>query len=235
IERTSRRVERAQPHRNEWQHIGRCRGRGARLGTGPALRADRSPSPARRRASPPRGRPRRSLGQPRFARKGRLMIFKRAVQRYGRTPEPETPYQRAGQLWDERIGAARVQAKNWRLMAFGCLSLACGLAGGLVWQSMQSRVTPYVIEVDRPCEARAASEAEAGYRPSDPQIAWHLARFISNVRSVSLDPVLMRRDWLQAYDFTTRRGSRFLDDYASAASPFADLGERTVSVQVTSV
>ena len=51
-------------------------------------------------------------------------IFKRAVQRYGRTPEPETPYQRAGQLWDERIGSARVQARNWRLMAFGCLALA---------------------------------------------------------------------------------------------------------------
>ena len=27
------------------------------------------------------------------------MIFKRAVQRYGKTPEPETPFQRAGQLW----------------------------------------------------------------------------------------------------------------------------------------
>jgi type IV secretion system protein VirB5 len=163
------------------------------------------------------------------------MIFNRALQRYGRTPEPETPYQRAGQLWDERIGSARVQAKNWRLMAFGCLSLAFGVAGGLVWQSMQSRVTPYVVEVDRLGEARAVSEAQAGYRPTDPQIAWHLARFISDVRSVSLDPVLMRRDWLQAYDFTTKRGSRFLDDYARAASPFADLGERTVSVQVTSV
>ncbi|WP_436428210.1 VirB8/TrbF family protein, partial [Enterococcus faecium] len=51
------------------------------------------------------------------------MRFKRAVQRYGRTPEPETPYQRAGQLWDERIGSARVQARNWRLMAFGGLFL----------------------------------------------------------------------------------------------------------------
>jgi type IV secretory pathway TrbF-like protein len=33
------------------------------------------------------------------------MIFKRSVQRYGQTPEPETPYQRAGQVWDERIGS----------------------------------------------------------------------------------------------------------------------------------
>ena len=60
------------------------------------------------------------------------MLFRRSVQRYGRTPEPETPYQRAGQLWDERIGAARVQARNWRLMAFGGLGLAALGALGLV-------------------------------------------------------------------------------------------------------
>ncbi|CAN5593148.1 conjugal transfer protein TrbF [soil metagenome] len=163
------------------------------------------------------------------------MIFKRSVQRYGRTPEPSTPYQRAGQLWDERIGSARVQARNWRLMAFGGLGLSVAMSGGLIWQSLQSHVTPYIVEVDRLGEARAVSEVEAGYRPTDPQIAWHLAKFVENIRSVTLDPVLMRRDWLSAYDFTTRRGAQFLGDYARNAKPFADLGEHTVSVQVTSV
>jgi type IV secretion system protein VirB5 len=131
------------------------------------------------------------------------MKFKRQVQRYGRTPEPETPYQRAGQVWDERIGSARVQARNWRLMAFGGLLLSTGLSAGLMWQSMQSRVLPYVVEVDRLGEARAVAPAAAEYRPTDPQIAWHLGRFVSNIRSVSLDPVLMRENWLSAYDFVT--------------------------------
>ena len=163
------------------------------------------------------------------------MFFKRGVQRYGRTPEPETPYQRAGQLWDERIGSARVQARNWRLIAFGTLGISGAMAGALVWQSSQSRVVPYVVAVDRLGEARAVSEAEASYRPTDPQIEWHLAHFIENVRSVSLDPVLMRKDWLSAYDFTTQRGASFLGDYAQSANPFAGIGERSVSVQVTSV
>ena len=163
------------------------------------------------------------------------MRFKRAVQRYGRTTEPETPYQRAGQLWDERIGSARVQARNWRLMAFGGLFLTTGLSSALVWQSMQSRVVPYVVEVDQLGEARAVSPAAADYRPTDPQIAWHLGRFISNIRSKSLDPVLMRENWLSAYDFATERGALFLGEYARAANPFADVGDRTVSVQVTSV
>lgn len=163
------------------------------------------------------------------------MVFKRPMQRYGRTPEPATPYQRAGQLWDERIGSARVQAKNWRLMAFGSLMLSAGLASAMTWQASQSKVTPYVVEVDRLGEARSVSPAEKAFQPTDPQVAWHLARFVTEIRSVSLDPVLMRRDWLSAYDFVTKRGAQTLDAYARANDPFARIGDRTISVQVTSV
>ncbi len=163
------------------------------------------------------------------------MVFKRAVQRYGHTPEPVTPYQKAGQLWDERIGSARVQARSWRLVAFGCLAISSGLAAGLVWQSAQSRVAPYVVEVDRLGEARAVAPADAAYRPTDPQIAWHLGRFIRNVRSISTDAVLVRENWLSAYDFATDRASVFLGEYARANDPFADIGNRSVAVQVTSV
>lgn len=163
------------------------------------------------------------------------MKFRRALQRYGRTPEPETPYQRAGQLWDERIGSARAQARNWRLMAFGGLFLTTGLSGALIWQSMQSRVVPYVVEVDNLGQAQAVAPASRDYQPTDPQIAWHLGHFITNIRSRSLDPVLMRENWLSAYDFATERASLFIGEYARADNPFADIGRRTVSVQVTSV
>ena len=163
------------------------------------------------------------------------MIFRRPIQRYGQTPAPETPYQRAGQLWDERIGSARVQARNWRLMAFGTLALSSAMSSGLIWQSLQSRVVPYVVEVDRLGEARAVSQAEADYQPTDPQIAYQLARFIENVRGVSLDPVLMRRNWLQAYDLASELGAIFLGEYAREREPFPRMVEQTASVQVTSV
>ena len=163
------------------------------------------------------------------------MQFRRTADRYGRTPEPETPYSRAGQMWDERVGSARVQASNWRLMALGGLLVTTGLAAALAWQSLQSRVVPYVVEVDRLGEARAVAPAVASYRPTDPQVAWHLGRFVTNVRARSLDPVLMRENWLSAYDFVTDRAALFLGEYARAVDPFADVGRRTVSVQVTSV
>jgi type IV secretion system protein VirB5 len=163
------------------------------------------------------------------------MKFKRTLQRYGQTPEPATPYQKAAQAWDERIGSARVQARNWRLMAFGSLVLSMGLAVGMAWQSMQSRVMPYVVEVDRLGEVRAVAPAIETYQPTDAQIAWHLGRFIAGVRGVSVDPVLVRRNWLDAYDFATDRAAVFLNDYARTNDPFAAIGTRSVSVQVTSV
>ena len=87
-----------------------------------------------------------------------MNLFRRPAAHYGKTPQPETPYQKAAQVWDERIGSARVQAKNWRFMAFGCLTLAALMAGGLVWRSAQSIVTPYVIEVDNAGQVRAVGE-----------------------------------------------------------------------------
>jgi len=162
-------------------------------------------------------------------------MFKRSAVHYGRTPEPVTPYQKAAQVWDERIGSARVQAKNWRLMAFGCLFLTAGLAGSLVWQSGQGTITPWVVEVDRLGQAQTVAPANSAYQPTDPQIAFHLARFVEHVRGLPMDAIVLRQDWLRAYEFTTDRGAAALNDYARANDPFAKLGKMQVAVEVSSV
>ena len=162
-------------------------------------------------------------------------MFRRPSTRYGRTPEPVTPYQRAAQVWDDRIGSARIQAKNWRLAFFGCLALSGGLAGGLVWQSARGTIIPWVVQIDKLGQAQAVAPADAGYQPTDPQIAFHLARFVENVRAIPADPIVLKQDWLQAYDFTTDRGAVALNDYARANDPFANVGKVQVAVDVSSV
>ena len=163
------------------------------------------------------------------------MRFKKPQVRYADTPQPATPYQAAGQVWDERIGSPRVQAKNWRLMAFGCLTLALLMAGGLVWRSAQSIVTPYVVEVDNAGQVRAVGEAATPYRPNDAQTAHHIARFVTLVRSLSIDPIVVRQNWLDAYDYTTDKGAVVLNEYARVADPFSRIGKESVTVQISSV
>jgi type IV secretory pathway TrbF-like protein len=162
-------------------------------------------------------------------------MFRRPTNHYGKLPEPVTPYQRAGQVWDDRLGSARVQARSWRLAFFGTLFLSGGLAAAVVWQASRGTITPWVVEVDKLGEARSVAPADGEFAPTDPQIAFHLARFIEHVRSIPADPVVLRRDWLSAYDFATTSGAQALNDYARTNDPFAEIGKRQVAVDVSSV
>ncbi|MBA4792691.1 MAG: conjugal transfer protein TrbF [Phenylobacterium sp.] len=164
-----------------------------------------------------------------------MNIFKRPSTHYGKSPEPETPYQKAAQAWDERIGSARVQAKNWRYMAFGSLILSAGFASALVWQSARGTVVPWVVQVDNLGQAQTVAPANADYRPTDPQIAFHLGRFIEQVRAIPADAIIVRQNWLRAYEWTTDRGAAALNDYARANDPFAKVGRQQVAVEVSSV
>jgi type IV secretory pathway TrbF-like protein len=161
--------------------------------------------------------------------------FRRASVRYGETPQPVTPYQKAAQVWDERLGSARVQARNWRLAALASSGVSVLLGLTLAVSVGRSAIVPYVVEVDRLGEVRAVGPAIEPYRPTDAQIAHFLARFIENIRSLSIDPVVVRANWLNAYDYVTDRGAQTLNDYARESDPFTKIGARTVAVEVISV
>jgi type IV secretion system protein VirB5 len=120
-------------------------------------------------------------------------------------------------------------------MAFGGLALALCFGAALTWQSVQSRITPYVVQVDKFGAVQAVAPAVQNYVPTDAEIAWYLGRFITDVRSVSSDPVVVRHNWLEAYDFTTDKGAAALNQYAQANDPFKAVGQRTVSAQINSV
>lgn len=162
-------------------------------------------------------------------------MFRRPSIRYGQTPEPVTPYQRAAQEWDLRLGSARVQARNWRLAFFGTLALSGALTAGIIWQGARGTIVPWVVEVNKLGEAQAVAPANADWQPTDPQIAFHLARFIEQVRSIPADAIVVRVNWLRAYDFTSPQGALALNDYARANDPFAQIGKVQVGVDVTSV
>lgn len=120
-------------------------------------------------------------------------------------------------------------------MAFGSLALSAGFAGALVYQSSRGTVVPWVVQVDKLGQAQAVAPATAEFRPTDPQIAWHLGRFIEQVRSIPADPIIVRQNWLRAYDWTTDRGAAALNDYARTNDPFTKVGKQQIAVEVSSV
>jgi type IV secretion system protein VirB5 len=120
-------------------------------------------------------------------------------------------------------------------MAFGCLAFSFLIAGALGWVSTRSSIIPYVIEINRDGDIRSVGPALENYRPTDAQIAYQLSRFVRNVRSLPLDPIVLREDWLEAYRYVTARGAMVLNEFARAADPFARVGRESVAIETTSV
>ena len=163
------------------------------------------------------------------------MKWKRSQSKFGKTPIPETPYQRAGQKEDRRLGRANARGNRWCLAFCGAMGLAALSTSGLIYQSAQASIVPWVVEVDETGAVKASGPAQTNFKPSDAQIAHQLARFITNVRSVSIDPVVLRDNWLNAYNYATDQAALTLNTYANENDPFADIGQRSVTVDVTSI
>jgi type IV secretion system protein VirB5 len=128
-----------------------------------------------------------------------------------------------------------MQVTNWRLAALGSTSLSALLALTFAIAAGRASVTPYIVEVDRLHNARAANAATYPGVPSDAQIAYFLARFVNNIRSLSVDPIVVRANWLDALNYVTDRGAQTLNDYARDADPFTKIGETTITVEVNYV
>lgn len=94
---------------------------------------------------------------------------------------------------------------------------------------------PWVVQVDNLGQAQTVAPANADYRPTDPQIAFHLGRFIEQVRAIPADAIIVRQNWLRAYEWTTDRGASALNDYTRANDPFTKVGRQQVAVEVSSV
>lgn len=155
--------------------------------------------------------------------------------RLSQTPEPDTPYRAARQLWDNRMGTSLAHARTWRRAAFLSLALAGAMAAGVVILALRPAAVPFVIEASETGEARLVGPAMSTYAPGDAQVSWHLARFIEMIRSLPSDPIVVRQNWLRAYDWATQAGAQVLNAMAEEEDPFGRVGRTTTAVEVLSV
>lgn len=151
----------------------------------------------------------------------------------------ETPYQRAKGEWDNRLGRSVVQAKNWRAAFFSLAVIATALLVLNTYQLLENKVVPYIIEVNTDTgESRSLGRvAERGYQPKEEVIKYFLGKFVTDIRSVPSDPVVIKRNWLNAYFFLKREAANLLNGLTNddGESPLKRIGQETVTVKPISI
>lgn len=151
----------------------------------------------------------------------------------------ETPYYRAKQEWDLRIGQTVVQAKNWRLAAIFSILVLFTLSMALVLLVQKSTVIPVFVGIDKDRgEAKVIGRvSDIQYLPELPEIRFFITHFITLVRGVPSDPVLIKQNWTKAYYFLRRESANMLNELTNSDSnsPLKRIGENTVVVRPITV
>ncbi len=146
---------------------------------------------------------------------------------------PVVSYDKAKHEWDDRIGNSRAQAKNWRLCALGLVVLCLFLAYIINNISNKSRITPYVVKLGPDGSALAVGPAvEMNYKPQEQEVKYFLSQFVQKTRSLSLDPVVAKQNWLTVYKYLSQSGTFKMNQLVQDNDPFADLGALTKQVEV---
>lgn len=148
---------------------------------------------------------------------------------------PDTPYRRAQQEWDARMGSAVLSARAWRTTAFASLALAGLLGGAAVTIALQQRTFVHVVEVSPQGQVMNVRAADGRWTPNTAQTAYHLGQFVRLVRSLPTDGVVLRDNWLNAYKFLTPQAAAQLSEIARQDDPFLALGRVGRTVQIRSI
>ena len=170
------------------------------------------------------------------------MSFSKTTTSYGRSDGgshvDNNRYARAAAAWDDRIGAARVQARNWRYAAFAALLLALISTSAAVHLGVKKQVATYVVEIDKAGMPGRITLASEPYRPEAAQVGYFVGEIVRLVRERPLDPVVVRQQWTKAYQFLAGPAVNAMNEYAASDSGLMNLpgrGATARTVEISSI
>ena len=147
----------------------------------------------------------------------------------------ETPYVLARREWDARLGATVIQAKNWRVVATGAMTLLGVALAGILYLATRATVVPHVIEVGALGEASYRGPAgDTPYTPTEAVVRYQLRHFLDLSRTITSDNVLLRRNWFDVYKMLTATGGALMNEWVTPNDPTKRAQTETTAIEVLS-
>lgn len=114
----------------------------------------------------------------------------------------------------------------WRRLAVGSALLSIVLGGILAVTNVQAEAWLSRTQI--------AAAGRKEHTISDAEISYLLARFVENVRSLSIDAVVVRSRWLEALAYTTPAGAKMFNDEVGSHR-LAQIGARAIMIEIASI
>lgn len=161
-----------------------------------------------------------------------------SLPEYGAEKPPLSPFQKAKQVWDERMGEPSARAANWRFFALAVTGLFVAQSGLEYYREFNRPLPAYAVPVDSKGMAvnRPAFMEDARYVPSRTQVAADIANWIMLVRGRPADGFTLRQNLLTAEAFMDGDGIALFNAYKEKFDPWQNYKHsRDQSSKITTV
>lgn len=153
------------------------------------------------------------------------------------TPEDlGDPYLNAQRKWNERYSDYIAQRDQWRRIAYGCAAVSIIAVIGNVWQSTQSKVQPYLVEIDKSGATVRAQQATPT-EITDDLVRAAIAQWVQDWRTVSVDASIQNGlvDRVYAHLSDGSAAYNTIQSYLAQHDPYQRAGKEIVSVEILNV
>ena len=145
---------------------------------------------------------------------------------------PGSPYSKAQHEWSSRLGTAKSQLLNWQLLAFGSFIICFILLIALIILISKHQNYVYVAEIKPNETVVNAISLPQKLSPNMAQKAYFVSEFIHEIMTLALDPVVVRDNWLQAYQKVDGQAVAQLTTYAQNNNPLDGLGRMSKEIVI---
>lgn len=150
----------------------------------------------------------------------------------------ENPYLAGRREWNERYGSYIKQASTWRLIALISSGISVMAVLGVIYIGGQSKIKPYIVEVDKLGATLTVGQVNEGVQEQDPRvITAALAATITNMRTIFGNAQTQKKMLFDAYDYILPGSSAegVINDYFRKNDPFQYIGQLQKTVQIKDV
>lgn len=147
----------------------------------------------------------------------------------------ETPFSRARHERADQIAAAIAQARGWRITAWLFGAVLAGSLAGNIYLGAQPSVVPHIIEVDQLGTIQHHGPVRAAAtQPSEALVGAQLRRFLEQVRTITGDSLIMKRNWIEVYQMLTPQARARMNEWAGVNNPVERARKESVAIEIVS-
>lgn len=146
-------------------------------------------------------------------------------------------YLESKKQWNERYGSYIDRERKWQKISFISLALTCLFAIGFIILSTQTKLVPYVVEVDRQGRTYEVIQAEKIRVPDERIIKANLFQFINDLRMITIDSILQKLAITRVFSFVKddSAAKKYILSYYQDNPPAKRASEAIVQVEVVQI